>query len=193
MCIRDRAKQLEADGVRMTRRHSRLVNALRVRVAPGKRAALAKRAGVKRVERLRVYEPLTTNSVPAIGAKTAWGTRTTGFDGEGMRIAVIDSGVDYTHSMFGGAGTKAAYQTNDANKVEGGTFPTEKVDGWDFAGKDYSEANDVPLPDGDPLDRSGYGHGTHVAGIVGGVGVTKQGQPYDGAYYAGLDLSLIHI
>ena len=40
------AKQLEADGVRMTRRHSRLVNALRVRVAPGKRATLAKRAGV---------------------------------------------------------------------------------------------------------------------------------------------------
>ncbi|MDP6678719.1 MAG: S8 family serine peptidase [Verrucomicrobiota bacterium] len=183
------AKRLETDGVRVTRRHSRLINALRVRIAPGKRAALAKRAGVKRVERLRVYTPLTAKSVPAVGAKTAWGTRTTGFDGAGMRIAVIDSGLDYTHAMFGGAGTKEAYQTNDASKVEDGTFPTDKVGGWDFAGKDYSGEDDVPLPDGDPLDRSGYGHGTHVAGIVGGVGVTKQGQPYDGDYYAGLDYS----
>jgi len=183
------AKRLEADGVQVTRRHSRLVNALRVRIAPGKRAALAKRAGVKRVERLRVYTPLTAKSVPAVGAKTAWGTRTTGFDGAGMRIAVIDSGLDYTHAMFGGAGTKEAYQTNDASKVEDGTFPTDKVGGWDFAGKDYSGEDDVPLPDDDPLDRSGYGHGTHVAGIVGGVGVTKQGQPYDGDYHAGLDYS----
>jgi len=183
------AKRLETDGVRVTRRHSRLINALRVRIAPGKRAALAKRAGVKRVERLRVYTPLTAKSVPAVGAKTSWGTRTTGFDGAGMRIGVIDSGLDYTHAMFGGPGTKEAYQTNDASKVEDGTFPTDKVGGWDFAGKDYSGEGDEPLPDGDPLDRSGYGHGTHVAGIVGGVGVTKEGQPYDGAYHAGLDYS----
>ena len=183
------AKRLETDGVRVTRRHSRLINALRVRIAPGKRAALAKRAGVKRVERLRVYTPLTAKSVPAVGAKTSWGTRTTGFDGAGMRIGVIDSGLDYTHAMFGGPGTKEAYQTNDASKVEDGTFPTDKVGGWDFAGKDYSGEDDEPLPDGDPLDRSGYGHGTHVAGIVGGIGVTKEGQPYDGAYYAGLDYS----
>ena len=182
------ADRLEADGVRVTRRYSRLVNALRVRVAPEKRATLAKQAGVKRVERPRVYEPLTKTSVPAIGAKTAWGTRTTGFDGAGMRIAVIDTGLDYTHAMFGGAGTKEAYQSNDATKVEEGTFPTDKVDGWDFAGKDYS-GEDEPLPDGDPLDRSGYGHGTVVAGIVGGVGVTNKGRPYEGDYFAGLDYS----
>ena len=183
------ADRLEADGVRVTRRYSRLVNALRVRVAPESMAALSQRAGVKRVERLREYEPLTAKSVPAIGAKAAWGTRTTGYDGAGMRIAVIDTGLDYTHSMFGGAGTKEAYQTNDATKVEEGTFPTDKVDGWDFAGKDYSGGNDMPLPDGDPLDRSGNGHGTHVAGIVAGVGVTKKGRPYDGDYFAGLDYS----
>jgi subtilisin family serine protease len=183
------AKRLEADGGRVTRRYSRLVNALRVRILPESRATLAKRANVKRVERLRVYERLTAKSVPAIGAKTVWGTLTTGFDGAGVRIAVIDSGLDYTHAMFGGAGTKEAYQSNDATKIEEGTFPTDKVDGWDFAGKDYSGADDVPLPDGDPLDRSGYGHGTHVAGIVAGVGVTKQGRPYEGDYYAGLDYS----
>ena len=183
------AKQLAADGIQVIRRHSRLVNALRIRVTPPKRATLSKLSGVKRVERLRVYMPLTAKSVPAIGAKAAWGTRTTGFDGKGIRIAVIDSGLDYTHAMFGGPGTIKAYQNNDATKIEQGTFPTEKVGGWDFAGKDYSGENDIPLPDGDPLDRSGYGHGTHVAGILGGVGVTKKGQPYDGDYYEGMDYS----
>ena len=68
------AKSLEADGARVTRRYSRLVNALRVRILPESRATLAKRANVKRVERLRVYERLTKKSVPAIGAKTVWGT-----------------------------------------------------------------------------------------------------------------------
>ena len=40
------AKRIEADGARVTRRYSRLVNALRVRVAPKSMAALAKQAGV---------------------------------------------------------------------------------------------------------------------------------------------------
>ena len=63
------AERLKTDGARVTRRYSRLVNALRVRVAPESMAALSQRADVKRVERLRVYEPLTAKSVPAIGAR----------------------------------------------------------------------------------------------------------------------------
>ena len=91
-----------------------------------------------------------------MGAKTAWGTRETGFDGEGIRVAVIDSGIDYTHAMFGGAGTRSAYKANDASEIEPGSFPTDKVDGWDFAGKNYDGEGDEPQPDGDPLVRSGY-------------------------------------
>ena len=63
------AKWLEADGARVTRRYSRLVNAMRIRISPESRAALAKQASVKRVERLRVYERLTKTSVPASGQK----------------------------------------------------------------------------------------------------------------------------
>ncbi|HBT21082.1 MAG TPA: hypothetical protein DEA68_00495 [Verrucomicrobiales bacterium] len=181
------AKRLNDRGVRVTKRFTRVTNALRVRVAPLAIPGLAKLPGVQRVERPRAYSLLTKKSVPAVGAKTAWGTRETGFDGKGIRIAVIDSGVDYTHAMFGGAGTRSAYKANDASEIEPGSFPTAKVDGWDFAGKNYDGEDDEPQPDGDPLDRSGYGHGTHVAGIIGGVGVTTKGKPYDGPYHAGLN------
>ena len=181
------AKRLTARGIRVTKRFIRVTNALRVRVAPAAIPGLAKLPGVQRVERPRAYSLLTKKSVPAVGAKTAWGTRETGFDGKGIRIAVIDSGVDYTHAMFGGAGTRSAYKANDASEIEPGSFPTAKVDGWDFAGKNYDGEDDEPQPDGDPLDRSGYGHGTHVAGIIGGVGVTTKGKPYDGPYHAGLN------
>ena len=181
------AKRLTDDGIRVTKRFTRVINALRVRIAPESVGNLAKLPGVMWVERPRAYRLLTKKSVPAVGAKTAWGTRETGFDGEGIRVAVIDSGIDYTHAMFGGAGTRSAYKANDASEIEPGSFPTDKVGGWDFAGKNYDGEGDQPQPDGDPLDRSGYGHGTHVAGILGGVGVTTKGEPYSGPYFSGLN------
>ena len=59
------------------------------------------------------------------------------FRKQGVTVAVIDSGVDYTHADFGGPGTKAAYDNNDPKKIENGTFPTAKViGGWDVINGD---------------------------------------------------------
>ncbi|HJR91996.1 MAG TPA: S8 family serine peptidase, partial [Acidimicrobiia bacterium] len=109
-------------------------------------------------------------SVPSIGGHEV---RDAGFTGDGITIAVIDTGIDYTHASFGGSGIAADYENNDKGLVEPGTFPTPKVvNGFDFAGPVYNADSDdpsenTPQPDPDPLD--GNGHGTHVAATAAGV------------------------
>ncbi|EDR11679.1 pyrolysin [Laccaria bicolor S238N-H82] len=72
-----------------------------------------------------------------------------GITGKGIKIGIIDTGIDYTHPLLGG-------NFGPGNKVIGG---------YDFVGDKYDGTN-TPVPDNDPLDQCA-GHGTHVAGIIG--------------------------
>ena len=74
-----------------------------------------------------------------------------GYTGEGIKVAVMDTGVDYYHPDLGGC------------FGEGCRVYT----GWDFVGDDFDGTN-MPVPGPDPNDC--HGHGTHVAGIVGASG-----------------------
>ena len=128
--------------------------------------------GVKAVHRAPIHEPALGASVDLIGASDVWADL--GYDGDGITIAVIDTGIDYTHAAFGGPGTPLAYALNNPDVVEANTFPTAKViGGYDFAGTTYNaDSSDpayqpIPHPDDDPLDE--YGHGTHVASIAAGL------------------------
>ena len=137
---------------------------------------------VKGVYALPVHNIENSTSLPFIKAPSAWAA-TSGNSGDGIRIAVIDTGTDYLHANFGGPGTAAAYAANNRTIIEPGTFPTAKVvGGMDFAGDAYNGAN-VPVPDPDPLDCNG--HGSHVAGSATGLGVNADGTtflgPYDGS------------
>jgi len=94
--------------------------------------------------------------------------------GLGQTIAIIDSGIDYTHEDFGGAGD---FLNNDPNIVESGSFPTARVvGGYDFVGPDYDPFSQdpekrIPRPDLDPLPISGvFDHGTSAAGAAAGNG-----------------------
>lgn len=99
-----------------------------------------------------------------------------GIDGAGVRVAVLDSGIDFTHRNLGGPGTPevveecfagadadvtgvcAEFFGPDAPKVKGG---------YDFVG-DVWPNGDV-IPDSNPIDSGPEGgHGTHVADIIAG-------------------------
>ncbi|MEA3265878.1 MAG: S8 family serine peptidase [Candidatus Fermentibacteria bacterium] len=78
--------------------------------------------------------------VAKINADDAWAA---GYEGQGITVAVIDTGVDYNHT--------------DLNTNMWHDTPAGYHYGWDFFDNDD-----------DPMDD--YGHGTHCAGSVAGMG-----------------------
>lgn len=112
------------------------------------------------------------NSVSWIGGIKA--RNDLSLNGEGISVGIIDTGIDYTHKMFGGAGTEEAFRSVDPNIVVPEIFPTAKiVGGIDLVGTSYDSSSPnfeqhIPRPDNNPIDEGG--HGTHVAGTVAGIG-----------------------
>jgi len=156
-------------GARVVARTQMVLNAVFVEVDASKLADIAKDSAVVSINPVGQYELDLSETVPYIGAKAVQDAKTTG---KGIKVAVLDSGVDYTHTDLGGAGA-AAYAANNPTIVEPGTFPTAKVKGgYDFVGSTWP--NTAETPDPDPLDDGaltggvGTGHGTHVADIIGG-------------------------
>ena len=165
--------QVRSLGGTITFRYRILVNAFSAKMSATAAAALAKRADVASVQRVSIVRKTLATSVPFIGARRVW--QDFGVRGLGMRVAIVDTGIDYTHASFGGEGTTAAYEANDPTFIEPGSFPTTKViGGFDFVGENYDvldsdTSNDTPRPDFDPLDEDG--HGTHTGSTVAGRNV----------------------
>lgn len=157
-------------------------------------AGLAKVAAdprVVKVSRLPTHVTNNANVASLVRAVNAW--KYQGNTGRGVRVGIIDTGIDYTHADFGGPGTVAAYQAALAKDTAynwrsrlGPKGQAKIAGGYDFAGDDYQADptspgyQPVPSPDPDPLDCNE--HGTHVAGSVGGYGVGANGKTYSGGY-----------
>jgi len=167
------------------------INGIKVRGTPEQIRAFATLPGVVEVKPVRTYHVVNAESVPFIGAPQAW-QGPPGLHGEHIRIAVIDTGVDYTHANFGGPGTVAAWKAAFASSTQpadpalfGPNAPKVKG-GTDLVGDAYN-ANDptsVPMPDPNPLDC--FGHGSHTAGTATGFGVTSAGTTFHGPYDAAI-------
>jgi subtilisin family serine protease len=163
---------LAAPGTRVLARVSHVLNAVFLEVDAAALARIARDPAVARVAPVGRYEVDLSETVPYVGASAVHGL---GFDGTGVRVAVLDSGIDYTHAAFGGSGDPVDFATNDPTVIEEGTFPTAKVvGGTDFVGPTWP---DTPLaPDPDPLDDGpDGGHGSHVGHIIGGLGGVAPG------------------
>lgn len=161
--------------------------------------ALAALPGVKAIHRLTPKSYRNSTTVPMIGAGQVW-SGSPGNTGQGVRIGIIDTGVDYTHKNFGGAGTTAAYDTAHQHEADAVSWPQGAVvGGYDFAGDAYypnptldngqpnPDYQPNPSPDANPLDCEG--HGSHVAGTAAGRGVTAAGDTFAGPWVAGMSPS----
>jgi subtilisin family serine protease len=89
---------------------------------------------------------LDATSTPQVGAPQAWAA---GATGDGVRVAVLDTGVDAEHPDLA-----------DAVVAE----------------QDFSFVDDPDNPDDQPSPDDVYGHGTHVAGIITGNGAASGGE-----------------
>ena len=166
-------------------------NGLKVRINRHKTDEVAGLANVVAVRPLQLMRFDNTKGVTLIGAPAVW-NGVNGLRGEKIKIAVIDTGIDYTHANFGGPGTVAAYNaanaadTLPANASLFGPAAPRVKGGIDLVGDDYNADPDsadyqpVPHPDPNPLDCNG--HGSHVAGSAAGSGVLANGSTYAGPY-----------
>ncbi len=165
-----------AAGLNLSERHSysALFNGFAVEVAAGDRKRLAQMQGVRAI--YPVYNIAGPSPEEAAGSAIelaaainltgAGAAQVRGITGNGVKVGIIDTGVDYDHPGFSGSGTNGTTP-----------FPSGRVvAGFDFVGDAYNAGGTgaalIPVPDPNPDDCNG--HGTHVAGIVGanGAGIT---------------------
>lgn len=156
---------------------TKLINGVAVEISGAQVHALYAIPGVISVSTLPDFELDLDETVPWIGAAAV---QTAGVDGTGITVAVIDSGIDYTHAHLGGSGLQA--DTDQAlaeasQPADPRLFPTAKViGGYDFVGSSWP--NTAEIPDPNPMDDEAGGtdgHGTHVASIIGGVATSELG------------------
>ncbi|MBI2106232.1 S8 family serine peptidase [Candidatus Woesearchaeota archaeon] len=147
--------------------YSKAFNGVAIRATPEIVEEIKKLPYVKNVEKEKFFEPLLIESTNLIGANYVWDNivddNGLSVTGKGIRVAVIDTGVDYTHPDLGGCTTEQ-FLEGKCKKV---------VKGYDFG-------DDDP----DPIDDSAHpGHGTHVASTMAGKGILNGVAP-DADIYA---------
>ncbi len=117
-------------------------------------------SAVAHIEPVRTFYPELAQGIPLMNALDSRPT----FNGQGMSVAIVDTGVDYTHPRLGGGG-----------------FPNSKVIG----GYDFGDNDADPMPSNVSQET---GHGTCCAGIVAGslgtVGDYIGGVSYNAKIYA---------
>ncbi len=157
---------------------TKAANAVIFNIESSRLPALRGIAGVASVVPVRSYTARATAQQTAeyIGAGILR-ARTPSIDGTGVRVAVLDSGIDWTHKNLGGPGTTAAYAAvygtpagarcgPTAENTSAAPFNSKVIGGFDFVGENWPI--NTPFEEFDPNPIDCQGHGTAVADILAG-------------------------
>ncbi|KKT76117.1 MAG: hypothetical protein UX31_C0009G0003 [Candidatus Nomurabacteria bacterium GW2011_GWA1_46_11] len=143
----------QAETVSLLGEYTDAFNGIALDITSAQVEEIRKEPTVKRISPNYEVTATLMDSVPLINADKVWqlkGPYGKGVTGDGINVAVIDTGVDYTHPDLGGC-TADQVMANQCSKV---------LAGYDFANQDR-----------DPLDDNG--HGTHVASTIASSGSLK--------------------
>ncbi|HEY9285252.1 MAG TPA: S8 family serine peptidase, partial [Pyrinomonadaceae bacterium] len=141
-------------------RYTLVYNGLAMSVPSSALAAIEAMPQVKKVHPDETLRPDLSTSVEytratqvygAVKELTPFNQEREGFEGQGVNISVIDSGVDWTHPMFGGDPT-----------------PPRLAVAPDTAAANTNRKVIYYLPLADLAVNDGFGHGTHVASTAAG-------------------------
>ena len=118
------------------------------------------RVGLESIPPTQTVSPELATAIQMTGADVA---HTLGYDGTGVKVGVVDTGLDLDHPDLGG------------DNVAGAPFTNSRVVAqYDFVGDAYNadpaSASYNPTPTPDPIADDCNGHGTHVSGIIGANG-----------------------
>ena len=142
---------------RIGRRFQVILDGLTVSLPASKLPALVRAPSVRRVYPSVAYTEALDRSPSIIGADVLHAMR--GADGTGIKIAVVDDGIDQTNTFFNPAGF--AYPPGFPKGDQ--SYTTTKV----IAAEVFPGPN-AGKPGSLPLDPKSSFHGTHVAGIAAG-------------------------
>ena len=169
--------QAKSAGLNYTERitYKRLFKGMSVRIDA---KDVGKLAGIPSVSNVYPARYFTLGPTPAADPELATAIQMTGADvaqasglsGAGVKVAVMDTGIDVDHPDLGGDGVTGGSENGDS-------FPNSRIThGFDLVGDDYNadptSAAFQPTPHPDAVPDDCNGHGTHVAGIVGANGDT---------------------
>jgi subtilisin family serine protease len=153
------AKTLEKLGYQPTDDWSAFANAVSVMLAPAQAERLSKNPDVASVDPEQTFKTMGyTDNLPitwglqAVKAQEAWNL---GARGQGIKVCILDTGIDYSHPEF---------FKNGLSIIKGS--------------KNF-------VLDGHPDATDGFGHGTHVAGTIAAQGSYVWGVAPDVDLYIG--------
>jgi subtilisin family serine protease len=145
---------------RVTWRYRVVLNGLAVLLPRDQLGRLGSVPGVAEVWPSLTYRPLLDRSPRLIGADQLWGAPAFTTAGNGIKIGIIDDGIDQSHPFFDPAGyaMPPGFPKGDA------AFTTAKV----IAARAFSPPTNTWRYAKLPFDPSQSEHATHVAGIAAG-------------------------